>query len=122
MTSVEPGTRLDRAEVLLGLFHCWEEIDELLTALSDEQWQAQTALPGWRAKDVVAHLIGTESMLLGIKSPNADVDLLALPHVHNEIGVSNERWVRHFGHRSGRELLGRFRVGTDDRRRQLAET
>ena len=122
MTGVERGTQLDRADVLLGLFHCWEEIDELLSALSDEQWRAPTALPGWRVKDVVAHVIGTESTLLGIKSPDADPDLLTLPHVKNEIAASNERWVRHFGQRSGRELLQRFRVVTDDRRKQLTET
>jgi uncharacterized protein (TIGR03083 family) len=121
MTSVEPGTVLDRADVLLGLFHCWEEIEDVLTALSDEQWEAPTALPGWRVKDVVAHLIGTESVLLGIRSPVPDTDLFALPHVHNEIGARNESWVQHFGHRSGRELLERFRVVTDDRRKQLTE-
>jgi uncharacterized protein (TIGR03083 family) len=122
VTGVRPATRLDRAEVLLGLFTCWEEIDELLSGLSDEQWRAQTVLPGWRVCDVVGHLIGTESILLGIKTPEPDIDVVALPHVHNEVGVVNERWVRHFQHRSGRELLQRFRVATDDRRRQLAET
>jgi uncharacterized protein (TIGR03083 family) len=122
MTGVRPGTLLDRADVLLGLFHCWESIDELLSALSDEQWQAETVLPGWRVQDVVAHMIGTESMQLGIKTPEPDFDVNSLPHVHNEIGALNERWVWHFAHRSGRELLGRFRVVTDDRRRQLTET
>ena len=118
----ETRTVLDRADVLLGLFHCWESIDDLLSGLTDEQWQAATVLPGWRVKDVVAHLIGTESMLLGIKSPDADADLFTLPHVHNQIGALNERWIRHFERRSGRELLERFRVVTDDRRRQLTET
>src|SRR5215211_7864440 len=122
MTSVQPGTVLDRAEVLLGLFSCWEEIEELLAALADAQWQAATALPGWRVQDIVAHLIGTESMLLGIKTPVPDIDVFALPHVHNGIGALNERWVWHFQRRSGRELLQRFRVVTDDRRKQLTET
>ncbi|MBV8930476.1 MAG: maleylpyruvate isomerase family mycothiol-dependent enzyme [Mycobacteriaceae bacterium] len=122
MTSTDRGTRLDRADVLLGLFHCWESIDELLSALSDQQWQAASALPGWRVQDVVAHMIGTESMLLGIRSPESDIDVFSLPHVHNDIGALNERWIRHFAHRSGREVMERFRVVTDDRRRQLAET
>lgn len=122
MTSARPGTLLDRADVLLGLFHCWESIDELLTALSEPQWQAATALPGWRVRDVVAHMIGTESMLLGIKTPEPDVDVAARSHVRNEIAALNERWVWHFQHRSGRELLSRFRVVTDDRRKQLVGT
>ena len=116
------GTQLSRAEVLLGLFACWEEIDDLLCGLSDTQWQEPTVLPGWRVSDVVAHLIGTESMLLGIKTPEPDIDMSELAHVHNEIGAVNERWVRHFQRRSGRELLQRFRVATDDRRKQLTET
>jgi uncharacterized protein (TIGR03083 family) len=123
MTGLRPaGTRLERAEVLLGLFTCWEEIDDLLSGLSDEQWRAETVLPGWRVCDVVGHLIGTESMLLGIKTPEPDIDVMALGHVKNDTGAVNERWVRHFRHRSGRELLQRFRVATDDRRRQLTET
>jgi uncharacterized protein (TIGR03083 family) len=122
MTSVHPGTRLDRADVLLGLFHCWESIDDLLSTLSDAQWEAATPLPGWRVHDVVAHLIGTESILLGIKTPAADVDASALPHVHNPIGALNERWVRHLRDRSPADMLHRFRSVTDDRRKQLAET
>ena len=119
---VRPGIRLDRAEVLLGLFACWDEIDDLLSGLSAEQWRAETVLPGWRVRDVVGHLIGTESMLLGIKTPEPDIDVAALSHVHNHVGAVNERWVRHFRHRSGRELLERFRVATDDRHKQLTET
>jgi uncharacterized protein (TIGR03083 family) len=122
MTSVHPGTRLDRADVLLGLFHCWESIDELLTALSDAQWDAATPLPGWRVHDVVAHLIGTESMLLGIKTPAADAGASTLPHVRNPVGALNERWVRHFRDCPPAEMLHRFRGVTDDRRKQLTET
>jgi uncharacterized protein (TIGR03083 family) len=122
MTGVRPGTHLGRADVLMGLFNCWEEIDDLLSGFSDDQWQAETVLPGWCVRDIVAHLIGTESMLLGIKTPEPDIDVFTLPHVHNGIGAINERWVRHFRRRSGRELLERFRVATDDRRKQLTET
>ena len=43
-------TQLDKREVLDGLFKCWDDIDELLGGLSDDQWEAQTALPGWHCK------------------------------------------------------------------------
>ena len=122
MTSVQPGTRLNRADVLLGLFHCWESIEELLAALADPQWDAATPLPGWNVHDVVAHLIGTESMLLGVKTPPADVDASALPHVRNPVGALNERWVRHLRHCPPAQMLHRFRAVTDDRRKQLTET
>ena len=44
--------------------------------------------------DVVAHVIGTESMLQGVATPEADIDVSTLEHVRNDIGVMNERWVR----------------------------
>src|SRR5689334_21189391 len=87
-------TQLVKSEVLDGLFGCWDEIDELLAGLSDEQWLQQTDLPGWRVQDVVSHMIGTESFLMGIPAPDADCDVSELPHVNNEIGVLNECWVR----------------------------
>lgn len=122
MTSVHPGTRLDRADVLLGLFHCWESIEDLLSGLSDARWQAATPLPGWRVHDIVSHLIGTESMLLGIKTPAADLDVSALPHVRTPVAALNERWVRHFRDCPPAEMVRRFRRVTDDRRKQLVET
>jgi Mycothiol maleylpyruvate isomerase N-terminal domain len=66
-----PVTRLDKDEVLAGLFAVWDEVDTVLAPLSDQQWQAQTPLPGWNVHDVTAHLIGTESMLQGAAIPEA---------------------------------------------------
>ena len=43
--------------------------------------------------DVVAHVIGTESMLQGVATPETDVDVSTLKHVRNDIGVLNERWL-----------------------------
>ena len=43
---------------------------------------------------MLAHVIGTESMLQGAATPEADVDMSTLKHVRNDIGVLNERWVR----------------------------
>lgn len=89
-----PVTTLDKSAVLPALFASWEAIEHLLTDLSDERWAAPTALPGWAVHDVASHVIGTESMLMGLPTPEADVDLSALPHVHNDIGHLNESWVR----------------------------
>jgi uncharacterized protein (TIGR03083 family) len=111
--------QLDKREVLDGLFGCWDEIDELLAGLSDEQWDAQTDLPGWRAHDVVSHIIGTESLLTGVPAPTPDCDVSRLPHVHNEIGVLNECWVRHLHDQPPRAMLEKFRSVTGERRRAL---
>ena len=114
-------TQLDKNEVLAGLFGVWDEIDELLAGLSDEQWQVPTALPGWRVHDVVSHLIGTESSLLGIPTPEPDCDVSELVHVHNPVGVMNECWVRHLRGETPAAMLERFRAVTAERRKVLAD-
>lgn len=113
-------TTLDKADVLGGLFAVWDEIDTVLAGLSDEQWQAQTPLPGWTVHDVTAHLIGTESMLQGAATPDADVDVSTLKHVRNDVGVMNERWVRKLRGLTPAELLEKFRAMTAKRREALS--
>jgi uncharacterized protein (TIGR03083 family) len=120
MTSARPVTNLDKADVLGGLFAVWEEIDTVLADLSEPQWQAQTPLPGWTVHDVTAHLIGTESMLQGAATPDADVDVSTLKHVRNGVGVMNECWVRKLRGLSPAELLDKFRETTAKRRDTLS--
>ena len=60
-----PVTELDKSDVLSGLFGTWDSLDRLLTGLSEQQWQTPTPLPGWSVHNVVAHIIGTESVLHG---------------------------------------------------------
>ncbi|MBV9515155.1 MAG: maleylpyruvate isomerase family mycothiol-dependent enzyme [Mycobacteriaceae bacterium] len=114
-------TQLDKGEVLDGLFGCWDEIDELLSGLSDEQWVAPSDLPGWRVQDVVSHLIGVESVLMGVPAPDPDCDVSELPHVHNEVGVMNECWVRHLHAEPPGAVLDTFRSVTGERRAALLE-
>jgi uncharacterized protein (TIGR03083 family) len=113
-------TTLDKPDVLGGLFGVWDEIDTVLAGLTESQWQAQTPLPGWTVHDVTAHLIGTESMLQGVATPDADVDVSTLKHVRNDIGVMNERWVRKLRGINAADLLGRFRATITKRREVLA--
>ena len=112
---------LDKSAVLAGLFSSWDELDAMLAELSDEQWQAQTALPSWTVHDVVSHIIGTESFLQGAPTPEPDCDVSALPHVHNDIGAMNECWVRYLREESPQAMLDRFRAITAGRRKALAE-
>jgi uncharacterized protein (TIGR03083 family) len=113
-------TNLDKSDVLDGLFAVWGEIDSVLAGLNDEQWQAQSPLPGWTVHDVTAHLIGTESMLQGVATPNADIDVSTLKHVRNDIGVMNERWVRKLRSVRPADLLDKFRATTAQRREALS--
>ena len=107
------------ATVLDGLFGSWDDIDELLAGLSDEQWNAPTDLPGWRVHDVVAHIVGTESFLMGVPTPEPDCDVSALPHVRNDLAAMNECWVRHLYNETPAAMLEKFRSVTAERRKAL---
>lgn len=116
-----PVTRLDKSDVLAGLLASWDALDRLLDGLPETDWRAATALPGWNVHDVTAHMIGTESTLLGMSLPEADIDVSALEHVHNPIGAMNERWVRHLSAEPGPDLRARLRAVTEDRRKVLSD-
>lgn len=113
-------TVLDKDDVLAGLFASWDAIADLLDDATEEQWRTPTVLPGWDVHDVVAHIVGTESMLSGIPTPEPDVDLDTLEHVRNPIGAMNEPWVRALRGETGEQLLARFRDVTGKRRAALA--
>jgi len=117
--ATRPITELDKSEVLSGLFAVWDDIDALLDGLSETEWQAATPLPGWCVQAVASHIIGTESFLAGVAPPQPDVDVAALEHVRNDIGVLNECWVRHLSREPGAGVLERFRAITSDRRAAL---
>ena len=112
-------TVLDKDDVLEGLFASWDSIAALLAGLSEDEWRTATALPGWDVHAVVAHIVGTESMLLGLATPEPDVDLETLAHVRNFVGAMNEPWVRSLRGESGAALLQRFRDVTAQRRAVL---
>jgi uncharacterized protein (TIGR03083 family) len=114
-----PVTQLDKSDVLSGLFAVWDSIDALLDGLPESDWLAATPLPGWDVKAVVSHMIGTESFLAGVPAPQPDIDVSALDHVRNDIGVMNECWVRHLSGELGAGVLDRFRAVTKDRRAAL---
>jgi uncharacterized protein (TIGR03083 family) len=112
-------TVLDKDDVLEGVFASWDSIAALLAGLSEDEWRTATALPGWDVHAVVAHIVGTESMLLGLATPEPDVDLETLEHVRNFVGAMNEPWVRSLRGESGAALLERFRDVTAQRRAVL---
>ena len=112
-----PRTVLDKNDVLAGLFASWDAIEALLAGLTDEQWQAPAPVPGWTVHDLVAHMAGTELMLSG--EPNPEIDVTGRKHVHNEIGVLNERWVEHLRTKTPAQMLAIFRDITARRKAAL---
>ncbi|MEV0252001.1 maleylpyruvate isomerase family mycothiol-dependent enzyme [Nocardia sp. NPDC050712] len=117
---------LDRAELTTLLGQQWDAIAALVTELPEERWRTPSPLPGWTVFDVVAHVTGTESWLLGEQPPAHDpmrpkTDVRTLPHVRNEVAVLNEIWVDRLRPLPGARLLELFGEVTDRRRRALAE-
>ena len=114
-------TVLDKPAVLAGLFGVWRDLDELAGELDPSAFETKTSLPGWNVHDVISHVIGVESMLQGVETPEADIDVSTLEHVRNDIGVMNERWVRKLRDLSAAELLETFRETTAQRRQALSD-
>ncbi|MGW0042494.1 maleylpyruvate isomerase family mycothiol-dependent enzyme [Rhodococcus sp. NPDC003348] len=112
-------TLLDREPLTAALIEQWDVIGALLARLTPEQWAQPSALPGWSVHDVVAHLIGTESMLEGIDPPVEADAVPDSPHVHNPIGAFNERWIHGLRDRSPAEMLAAYRDITARRARAL---
>ncbi|MGW4330381.1 maleylpyruvate isomerase family mycothiol-dependent enzyme [Nocardia sp. NPDC004573] len=116
---------LDRTALIELLSQQWDAIDALIAPLDEKRWRAPSALPGWTVFDVVAHVVGTESWLLGDRPPAHDptkpkTDVSTLPYVRNETAVLNEIWVDRLRPLSGARLLEFYRGVVDRRRAALA--
>jgi uncharacterized protein (TIGR03083 family) len=114
-----PGIRADSSPQALRaqLGEVWSSLEALGLSLSDEEWRAPTPCPGWDVAAQYAHVIGTESMLLG--RPNPAVDPGQPAHVRNSIGGFNEVWVAHLAPLERREVLELFKEVTTARSRAL---
>ncbi|HEY3140343.1 MAG TPA: maleylpyruvate isomerase family mycothiol-dependent enzyme [Acidimicrobiales bacterium] len=114
-------TIIDRDHIVDALNEEWDSLVALAAELAPWDWDHPTDCPGWSVKDCYAHILGTESMLLG--RPNPTVELPAeLPHVRNEIGRANEEWVVAYRDRSGAEVLGDLAEVITERRSVLAKS
>ncbi|WP_280232516.1 maleylpyruvate isomerase family mycothiol-dependent enzyme [Nocardia cyriacigeorgica] len=115
----------NQAELTALLPQQWAAIAALVDGLDEHVWRTPTTLPGWTVFDVVAHVIGTESFLLGEKPPprdrsQPDIDVHTLPHVRNETAVFNEIWIQRMRPLTGTALLQRFLDVTERRRKALS--
>jgi uncharacterized protein (TIGR03083 family) len=99
-------TVVDRNEVVDLLGTEYGAIASLCSALSKDEWDLATCLPGWAVRDVLSHVIGAEAMLCGESPP--DVDISHLVPMRNPIAESNEVWVESMRTSSGPEMLARF--------------
>ena len=105
-------------ELVDTLADVWASMQRLGDALDEAQWKLPTDCPGWTVQDNLAHIIGIESVILGLPEPKVALPE-QLPHVKNDLGRSNEIWVESFRARSGAEVLHEFRVISTSRLNQL---
>jgi uncharacterized protein (TIGR03083 family) len=115
-----PGIAADSSASALKsqLVEVWTSLATLGVGLSDAEWDAPTACPGWPVSAQYAHVIGTESMLLGRAGP--EVAPARPDHVRNDIGGVNEAWVLEMAAEPRQSVLARFAEVTSARREALA--
>ncbi|HEY5012376.1 MAG TPA: maleylpyruvate isomerase family mycothiol-dependent enzyme [Acidimicrobiia bacterium] len=94
--------------VVDALADVWASMQRLGDELDEAEWKRPTECPGWTVQDNLSHIIGIESIILGL--PDPAVDLGDLPHVKNDLGRSNEIWVESLRPWSGAAVLHEFRV------------
>jgi len=87
---------ISKDRTIRALSEVWDSITELIARLPDAHWSTPSPLPGWDIQAVVAHIAGTEAMLLGMANPDVAIDRATHGHVRNDIGEANEIWVEHF--------------------------
>jgi uncharacterized protein (TIGR03083 family) len=96
----------------------WSALEELGAGLDDTDWVRPTPCPGWTVAAQFAHIIGTESMLLG--RPGPGVDAGRPPHVRNDIGGFNETWVAALASVPRQEVLAQLGEVLSARRQAIA--
>lgn len=117
----DPGIVADSSAAALTsqLDEVWTSLQTLGGSLSDAEWTRSTPCPGWPVSAQYAHVIGTESMLLG--RPNPTVDAGTPEHVRNQIGGFNEAWVAALAQLPRSGVLDQLAEVTTERRQALAK-
>lgn len=98
--------------------HSIEAISELVTSLTEGEWNRPTDCPGWSVRDVVSHIIGVECEVMGDPRP-----IHTLPrdlfHVRDERSRRMEIQVDVRRHHTGAEMTAELEYTIIRRSRQL---
>lgn len=112
------ATTVDRAVVAPLLIDEYDALSDLCRGFAEDTWARPTCLPGWTVKDVLSHIVGTESMLLGEQAPH--IEIPPYEHVKNPTAQFNEAWVESMRALPGQEVLERFTDVASKRKHVLA--
>ena len=104
-----PGRSPD--DLIADVSLVWSSLSDLGASLSSPDWDIPTDCPGWDVRDQYAHMIGTESVLLGLPAPAP----VQAAHVKNPMGEANEGWVAGWRGQPGPVVLAAFRDVTERR-------
>ena len=96
----------------------WASTAALGDELDETEWKQPSECPGWTVQDNLVHLTALERFILGDPLPSEDVPD-GLPHVKNDIGKANERWIESRRSWTGADALAEFRAATGARLEQL---
>ncbi|MFR9798108.1 maleylpyruvate isomerase family mycothiol-dependent enzyme [Streptomyces sp. MS06] len=98
--------------------HSIEAISELVQPLAEAEWNRRTPCPGWSVRDVVSHVIGLDSEMLGDPRP-----IHTLPrdlyHVTNDHQRYTEMQVDVRRHHTAPEMTSELEYSIIRRNRQL---
>jgi uncharacterized protein (TIGR03083 family) len=100
------------------LEHVWDSMAELGRSLDENEWKAPSECPGWSIQDNLVHITALERFILGDPLPSEDLPD-DLPHVKNDIGRANERWIESRRSWRGQDALAEFVEVTGTRIAQL---
>ena len=114
MTSAENTARVDMLEAV------WRSMAELGASLDENEWKAPSECPGWTVQDNLVHITALEKFSMGDPLPSQDVPD-DLPHIKNDVGRSNERWIESRRSWTGADALAEFVATTDARIAGLRE-
>jgi uncharacterized protein (TIGR03083 family) len=113
-------TSTENTQLVDMLEHVWHSMAELGATLDEHEWKAPSECPGWTLQDNLVHITALERFILGDPLPSEDVPD-DLPHVKNDIGRSNERWIESRRAWTGADALAEFVATTDARVAALRE-
>src|SRR5689334_6829527 len=63
------NTEQDVVDALSGV---WSSMQQLGDTLDETQWKLPTDCPGWSVQDNLAHIVGIESVIMGLPEPAVD--------------------------------------------------
>ncbi|MDT9593333.1 maleylpyruvate isomerase family mycothiol-dependent enzyme [Nocardioides zeae] len=118
-SDTDPAARLaSYVDVWWAAVQDFLELADQVDQLDGAGWDAPTDLPGWLARDVLAHLAHLEAVAVGVTDEPVDVG--DPPHVRNEMGRFTEQGVVARRDASPADLLAELRRTTEQRRDALA--